>query len=367
MSTTSSYAAQSATALLAPFKIDRRKLGINDVSIDIEFCGVCHTDIHYVKNEWGGTHYPVVPGHEIIGKVADLGSAVKHLKIGQRVGAGYMAGSCQQCPSCKAHLEQYCLKGFTTIFNSPTKDPGGFAYGGYAKNIVVDQHFVLSIPAGLDPARAAPLLCAGITTYSPLMHWGVKPGMTVGIIGLGGLGHMGIKLSHAMGAKTIMITTSKAKALDAIKLGADEALISTDDAAMNSMVNQFDFLLNTIPVPHDFNHYLRLLKLDGTMCIVGSIGATGELNTEPLVYQRRSIVGSIVGSIKETQEMLYFCAKHHITADIEIIKMSEINEAFERMLKGDVKYRFVIDMSSLAEHRLPPNLRETNQPTESNG
>lgn len=347
MSLISSYAAQSPTSPLAPLRINRRLVGAHDIKIEIEYCGVCHTDIHYARNEWANTHYPVVPGHEIIGKVIALGSEVSNLRIGQRVGAGYIAGSCHECTSCKAHLEQYCLKGFETIFNSRTTDAGGFSYGGYSKNIVLNKNFVLVIPMGLDPAGAAPLLCAGITTYSPLMHWGIKPGMTVGIIGLGGLGHMGIKLSHAMGAKTVMITTSQNKALDAIKLGANEALLSTDPKAMDKMANQFDFLLNTIPPPHDFNHYMGLLKIDGTMCIVGSIGPTAELNTEPLVYGRRTIAGSLVGSIKETQEMLYFCAKHQITADIEIIKMDEINAAFERILKGDVKYRFVIDMSSL--------------------
>lgn len=347
MPSISSYAALSDTSSLAPFKIERRNLGVNDVQIAIEFCGVCHTDIHFAKNEWGGTHYPVVPGHEIIGKVTALGAEVKNLKIGQRVGAGYIGGSCQVCTSCKAHLEQYCLNGFKTIFNSPSLDPGGFAYGGYSKSIVLNQNYVLIIPVGLDPAGAAPLLCAGITTYSPLRHWGVKPGMTVGIIGLGGLGHMGIKLSHAMGAKTVMITTSKAKAEDAMRLGADEVLISTDPHAMEKMMNQFDFLLNTIPSPHDYNHYMDLIKVDGNMCIVGSIGPTAELNTEPMVYGRRSLAGSLVGGIKETQEMLYFCAKHHIVADIELITMDQINTAFERILKNDVKYRFVIDMSSL--------------------
>lgn len=344
----SSYSALSEQSLLEPYKIERRKVGVNDVQISIEFCGVCHTDIHFTKNEWGGTHYPVVPGHEIIGKVTAVGTGVKHLKIGQRVGAGYIGGSCQVCSSCKSHLEQYCLEGFTTIFNSPSKDPGGFAFGGYSKSIVLNQNFVLIVPAGLDPAGTAPLLCAGITAYSPLMHWGVKPGMTVGIIGLGGLGHMGVKLSHAMGAKTVMITTTKDKGADAVKLGADEVLLSTDAVAMQKMINQFDFLLNTIPAPHDYNHYLNLLKVDGNMCIVGSIGPNAALNTEPLVYGRRSIAGSLVGGIKETQEMLYFCAKHQIVADIELINMDQINTAFERILKNDVKYRFVIDMSSLS-------------------
>ena len=348
MPLTSSFAAQSATSPLAPYEITRREVGPTDVQIDIEYCGVCHTDIHQSKNDWGASNYPVVPGHEIVGKVITLGSEVKYLKIGQRVAVGCFVDSCHTCSSCKADLEQYCLNGFTATYNSTTKDPGGFTYGGYSKSIVVDTHFVLTIPDGLDPAGAAPLLCAGITTYSPLRHWDIKSGMTVGIIGLGGLGHMGVKLSHAMGAKTVMITTSKNKAADAMKLGADEVLISTDAVAMNAMTNQFDFLLNTIPVPHDFNHYMPLLKVDGTMCIVGSVGPTAELNTGPLIFGRKSVAGSLVGGINETQEMLEFCAKHNIVSEIEVIKMEEINYAYERMLKSDVKYRFVIDMNSLS-------------------
>ena len=348
MPLTSSFAAQSATSPLAPYEITRREVGPTDVQIDIEYCGVCHTDIHQSKNDWGASNYPVVPGHEIVGKVITLGSEVKYLKIGQRVAVGCFVDSCHTCSSCKADLEQYCLNGFTATYNSTTKDPGGFTYGGYSKSIVVDTHFVLTIPDGLDPAGAAPLLCAGITTYSPLRHWDIKSGMTVGIIGLGGLGHMGVKLSHAMGAKTVMITTSKNKAADAMKLGADEVLISTDAVAMNAMTNQFDFLLNTIPVPHDFNYYMPLLKVDGTMCIVGSVGPTAELNTGPLIFGRKSVAGSLVGGIKETQEMLEFCAKHNIVSEIEVIKMEEINYAYERMLKSDVKYRFVIDMNSLS-------------------
>ena len=348
MQSTSSFAAQSPTSPLAPHQIDRRDVGPKDVQIAIEFCGVCHTDIHYSKNDWGGSVYPVVPGHEIVGKVTALGSEVSHLRVGQRVAVGCFVDSCHTCSSCKADLEQYCLNGFTATYNSASKDPGGVTYGGYSKSIVVDRHFVLTVPEGLDPAGAAPLLCAGITTYSPLKHWGIKPGMTVGIIGLGGLGHMGVKLAHAMGAKTVMITTSKNKAADAIKLGADEVLISTDVTAMQAMANQFDFLLNTIPVPHDYNQYMGLLKVDGTMCIVGSIGPTAELNSGPLIFGRRSVAGSLVGGIKETQEMLDFCGEHNIVSEIEIIKMEEINEAYERMLKSDVKYRFVIDMSSLS-------------------
>jgi uncharacterized zinc-type alcohol dehydrogenase-like protein len=290
----------------------------------------------------------MVPGHEIVGKVTALGANAGHLKIGQPVAVGCFVNACRTCSSCQADMEQYCLNGFTATYNSPTKDPGGFTYGGYSKSIVVDQHFVLKIPDGLDPAGAAPLLCAGITTYSPLVHWGVKPGMTVGVIGLGGLGHMGVKLSHAMGAKTVMITSSANKAADAKRLGADAVLISSDAAAMQAMANQFDFLLNTIPVAHDFNQYLPLLKVDGTMCIVGAIGPTGELNSGPLIFGRRSVAGSLVGGIKETQDMLDFCGKHNITSDIELIKINEINQAYERMIKSDVKYRFVIDMSSLS-------------------
>ena len=348
MSTTASYAAHSSQSPLAHHLISRRSVGAKDVQIAIEFCGVCHTDIHHSRNDWGRANYPMVPGHEIVGKVTALGANAGHLKIGQHVAVGCFVNACRTCSSCQADMEQYCLNGFTATYNSPTKDPGGFTYGGYSKSIVVDQHFVLKIPDGLDPAGAAPLLCAGITTYSPLMHWGVKPGMTVGVIGLGGLGHMGVKLSHAMGAKTVMITSSANKAADAKRLGADAVLISSDAAAMQAMANQFDFLLNTIPVAHDFNQYMPLLKVDGTMCIVGAIGPTGELNSGPLIFGRRSVAGSLVGGIKETQDMLDFCGKHNITSDIELIKINEINQAYERMIKSDVKYRFVIDMSSLS-------------------
>ena len=348
MSTTASYAAHSSQSPLAHHLISRRSVGAKDVQIAIEFCGVCHTDIHHSRNDWGRANYPMVPGHEIVGKVTALGANAGHLKIGQQVAVGCFVNACRTCSSCQADMEQYCLNGFTATYNSSTKDPGGFTYGGYSKSIVVDQHFVLKIPDGLDPAGAAPLLCAGITTYSPLMHWGVKPGMTVGVIGLGGLGHMGVKLSHAMGAKTVMITSSENKAADAKRLGADAVLISSDAAAMQAMANQFDFLLNTIPVAHDFNQYMPLLKVDGTMCIVGAIGPTGELNSGPLIFGRRSVAGSLVGGIKETQDMLDFCGKHNITSDIELIKINEINQAYERMIKSDVKYRFVIDMSSLS-------------------
>ncbi len=347
MLTTPSIAAHSATTPLVPLVIARRAVGPQDVQIDIDFCGICHTDLHVAKNDWGRSVYPVVPGHEIVGRVRAVGAQVTRFAPGQAVAVGCFVGSCGTCSSCADHMEQYCLNGYTLTYGSPSADPGGYTQGGYSKSIVVGEHFVLSLPDGLDPAAAAPLLCAGITTYSPLRHWGIGPGMTVGVIGLGGLGHMGIKLAHAMGAKTVMITTSPGKAADAMRLGANEVLISTDQEAMLAMANQFDFLLNTIPVSHDFNAYMSLLKVDGTMCIVGAIGPNAPLNTRPMILGRRNIAGSLVGGIQETQEMLHFCAAHGIVSDIELIKPTDINLAYERMQKNDVKYRFVIDMASL--------------------
>jgi len=345
--TTPSIAANSATTPLAPLAIERRAVGAHDVQIDIDYCGICHTDLHVAKNDWGRSVYPIVPGHEIVGRVRAVGAQVTRFTPGQAVAVGCFVGSCGTCSSCADHMEQYCLNGYTLTYGSPSADPGGYTQGGYSKSIVVGQDFVLSLPEGMDAAAAAPLLCAGITSYSPLRHWGIGPGMTVGVIGLGGLGHMGIKLAHAMGAKTVMITTSPGKAADAMRLGANEVLISTDQEAMLAMANQFDFLLNTIPVSHDFNAYMSLLKVDGTMCIVGAIGPNAPLNTRPMILGRRSIAGSLVGGIQETQEMLHFCAAHGIVSDIELIKASDINQAFERMQKNDVKYRFVIDMASL--------------------
>jgi uncharacterized zinc-type alcohol dehydrogenase-like protein len=318
------------------------------VAIDIAFCGVCHTDLHFAKNDWGRSNYPLVPGHEIVGTVNAVGADVKKFKLGQKVAVGCFVNSCHTCSSCAVDLEQYCLKGVTGTYNAASVDPGGFTYGGYSKHIVVDEHFVLRIPEGLDLAGAAPLLCAGITTYSPLKHWNIQAGMRVGVIGLGGLGHMGIKFAHAMGAKTTMITSSAHKAQDALRLGADGVLLSSDAAAMQAMANQFDFLLNTIPVYHDYNVYLPLLKVDGTMCIVGTIGMNAELNARSLIMGRRKIAGSLVGGIQETQEMLDFCAQHQILSDIEMIPMDGINQAYERMQHSDVKYRFVIDMATLA-------------------
>ena len=348
MFSTSSFAAHSATTPLSPLQIARREVGPLDVHIDIEYCGICHTDLHVAKNDWGRSVYPIVPGHEIVGRVRAVGAKVKRFAPGQAVAVGCFVGSCGTYASCADHMEQYCLNGYTLTYGSPSADPGGYTQGGYSKSIVVGEHFVLSLPDGLDPAAAAPLLCAGITSYSPLRHWGIGPGMTVGVIGLGGLGHMGVKLAHAMGAKTVMVTTSPAKAADAMRLGANEVLISTDEQAMLAMANQFDFLLNTIPVPHDFNTYMGLLKVDGTMCIVGAIGPNAQLNTRPLILGRRNIAGSLVGGIKETQEMLNFCAAHEIVSDIELIPVEQINEAYVRMQNNDVKYRFVIDMATLA-------------------
>jgi len=348
LATTSCFAALASDQDLVPHHIERRRIGPKDVAIDIAFCGVCHTDLHFAKNDWGRSNYPLVPGHEIVGTVNAVGADVKKFKLGQKVAVGCFVNSCHTCSSCAVDLEQYCLKGVTGTYNAASVDPGGFTYGGYSKNIVVDEHFVLRMPDGLDLAGAAPLLCAGITTYSPLKHWNIEAGMRVGVIGLGGLGHMGIKFAHAMGAQTTMITSSAHKAQDALRLGADGVLLSSDAAAMQAMANQFDFLLNTIPVYHDYNVYLPLLKVDGTMCIVGTIGMNAELNARSLIMGRRKIAGSLVGGIQETQEMLDFCAEHQILSDIEMIPMDGINHAYERMQHSDVKYRFVIDMSTLA-------------------
>lgn len=343
---TSAYAASSAESDLAPFSLERREVGPKDVGIKIEYCGVCHSDLHMARNDWGFSQYPLVPGHEIIGTVTEVGAEVTDLQVGDRVGVGCLVGACGSCDACGKDLEQYCPSMVMT-YGSPTQDPGGLTFGGYSTGVVVDRHFVVRVPKNIDPAGAAPLLCAGITTYSPLAHWKVGPGSTVGVIGLGGLGHMGVKLAHAMGARTVMITRSAAKGEDAKKLGADDVLLSTDEKAMADWTGKFDFLLNTIPVAHDVNPYLPLLKIDGTMCVVGLIGQFENVSTGPLVMGRRQVAGSLIGGLKETQEMLDFCGTHDVTADVEMIRMDEINAAYERLEKADVKYRFVIDMSSL--------------------
>lgn len=346
---TAAYAAYAAKEDLKPFTLERRDIGPDDVQIEITHCGVCHSDLHCAHNDWGFSSYPLVPGHEIIGHVSAIGANVTNFKVGQRAAVGCMVDSCRECKPCKDGLEQFCNKGMTATYTSPTKDPGGFTYGGYSKRIVVDKDFVLSVPDNLDLAGAAPLLCAGITTYSPLKHWKVGPGMRVGIIGLGGLGHMGVKLAAAMGAHVVMITTSPEKGEDAKKLGAHEVLISKDADAMAKNAESFDFLLNTIPVKHELDPYIALLKYDTTMCMVGAVEPMPGFNGGGLIMRRKAVAGSLIGGIKETQEMLDFCGKHNITSDIEVIKIDEINTAYARMVKSDVKYRFVIDMASLAE------------------
>ncbi|WP_312555835.1 NAD(P)-dependent alcohol dehydrogenase [Empedobacter brevis] len=343
------YAAFNETDALVPHNIERRQLSPKDIFIDIEYCGVCHSDIHTAKGDWGKPNYPVVPGHEIIGRVKEIGAEVTKFKVGDLVGVGCMVESCQHCHSCDEGLEQYCENGFTGTYNSKNSKYGGVTYGGYSENVVVEEDFVLHVPENIDVKAAAPLLCAGITTWSPLRHWKVKAGDKVGVIGLGGLGHMGVKFAKAMGAHVVMITTSESKGEDAKKLGADEVLISKDADQMKAHQNTFDFLLNTIPVKHDVNPYLALLKLDKTMCMVGAIEPLDAVHGGLLIMKRRNLAGSLIGGIKETQEMLDFCGKHNIVSDIEMIDIQNINTAYERMMKSDVKYRFVIDIKSLKE------------------
>ena len=316
--------------------------------MEIEYCGVCHTDLHFVNNDWGMTEYPVVPGHEIVGRITEVGSEAEKFQVGDLAAIGCMVNSCGQCSSCKSGNEQYCLNGFTATYNSPTDDPGGMTYGGYSQTIVTDESFVLSMPENLDIRGTAPLLCAGITTYSPLIHWSVQKGMKVGVVGLGGLGHMGVKFSNALGAHTVMITTTPEKGEDAKILGADEILISTDSNQMTKQTGEFDFILNTIPVDHNIDPYLDLLKVDGTMCVVGAVEPLNQVNAAQLMFGRKKLAGSLIGGISQTQEMLNFCGEHNIISEVELIRMDEIQEAFQRLIDSDVKYRFVIDMKSLS-------------------
>lgn len=346
---TAAYAAQAATTPLAPFSIDRREPGARDVQIEILFCGVCHSDLHTARAEWAGVTFPVVPGHEIVGRVTKVGRDVRSFKVGDTAAVGCMVDSCKDCPSCAAGLEQYCEHEIIFTYNSPDRNfPGKMTYGGYSQDIVVDERFVLRVTAKANLAAVAPLLCAGITTYSPLKHWQAGPGKKVGIVGLGGLGHMGVKISHALGAHTVVFTTSPGKTEDARRLGADEVVISRDENQMKKHVSSFDFILNMVAAPHNLDAYTELLKVDGTLCLVG---APATPHPSPSIWnlltRRRQIAGSIIGGIRETQEMLDFCAQRNITADIELIPIQKINEAYERMLRSDVKYRFVIDMASL--------------------
>jgi uncharacterized zinc-type alcohol dehydrogenase-like protein len=344
---TKGYAAHSATSPLTPFSFRRRDPLPKDVQIEILFCGVCHSDLHTVRNEWTNTTYPVVPGHEIIGRVVKVGSGVKKFEAGDVVGVGCMVDSCRVCSACKEGLEQFCEKGATLTYNSEDKHLGGMTYGGYSAEIVVDEDFVLRIPKNLDLAAAAPLLCAGITTYSPLHHWKVGKGQKVGVVGLGGLGHMGVKLAHALGAHVSLFTTSAHKTQDAKRLGADEVIVSKDAAQMEKHAGSFDFILDTVSAEHDINAYLNLLKRDATLVLVGAPEKPMALAAFSLIPKRRQLAGSLIGGIAETQEMLDFCGKHNLTSDIEVIPIQQINEAYERMLRSDVKYRFVIDMASL--------------------
>ncbi len=342
------YAAQSAKDALAPFQFERRDSRADDVVIEILYCGVCHSDLHQARNDWSGSVYPMVPGHEIIGRVVSVGAKVTRFKAGDQVGVGCMVDSCQHCAACAQGLEQYCAEFPTFTYNAVDRHDQMPTFGGYSEKIVVSDKFVVNIPAGLDLAGAAPLLCAGITTWSPLRHWKVGKGSTVAVVGLGGLGHMALKLAKALGAHVSLFTRSPGKEADARRLGADRIVLSTDATQMAAVAGQFDLIVDTVPYAHDLNPYMPTLALNGTLVIVGYLGdKEPALNTTPMIMGRKSVAGSVIGGIAETQEMLDFCGQHGITSDIEVIKMQEINAAYERMLKSDVKYRFVIDMASL--------------------
>ncbi len=348
MISTQGYAAQSAQEPLKPFSFERRDPKPDDVQIDILFCGVCHSDLHTARNEWGGsTNYPCVPGHEIVGRVLKVGSAVKIFKEGDMAAVGCMVDSCGKCGNCEADLEQFCENGATFTYNSKDAHTGGITYGGYSKSIVVDQKFVLRLPDKLNPASAAPLLCAGITTYSPLRRWKVGKGQKVGVVGLGGLGHMALKFANAFGAHVVLFTTSPGKTEDAKRLGAHEVVLSKNEEEMKKHANSFDFIIDAVSAKHDLGAYLNLLKRDGVLTMVGVPPEPVPVNVFSLIMPRRQLAGSLIGGIAETQEMLDFCAEHGISCDIELIKIDKINEAYERMLKSDVKYRFVIDMATV--------------------
>jgi alcohol dehydrogenase (NADP+) len=342
-----SYGVQTATSALAPLAINRREPGPTDVEMEILFCGVCHSDLHQARNEWHNTIYPCVPGHEIVGRVTHVGKQVTKFKIGDLSAVGCMVDSCRTCPNCQAGLEQYCLSFPTFTYNGQDKFLGGPTFGGYSTSVVVDEAFVLRVPGGLDLAATAPLLCAGITTYSPLRHWKVGPNQKVGVVGLGGLGHMAVKFARAFGAHVVLFTTSPGKIADGLRLGAHEVVISKDGDAVKKHTASFDFILDAVSAQHDINTYLGLLKLDGTLTLVGAPEHPLPVAVFNLLLPRRNFAGSAIGGIAETQEMLDFCAKHGIVSDIELIPIQKINEAWERLLKQDVKYRFVIDMASL--------------------
>jgi uncharacterized zinc-type alcohol dehydrogenase-like protein len=347
---THAYGAHAADKPIVAIAVERRAPGPKDVQIDIAYCGICHSDLHTVRSEWAGTQYPCVPGHEIVGHVSAVGSDVAKFKVGDTVGVGCMVGSCQHCASCDEGLEQYCTTGMVGTYNGPTPDAPGYTLGGYSQRIVVDEGFVLKVTHAEDQlAAVAPLLCAGITTYSPLRHWKAGPGKKVVIVGIGGLGHMGIKLAHAMGAHTVAFTTSESKRQDAHTLGADEVVISKDASQMQQHAGTFDFILNTVAAPHNLDAFTHLLKRDGTMCLVGVPASPHPSpSVGGLIFGRKSIAGSLIGGIAETQEMLDFCAEHGIVSDIEMVTAQQIDAAYERMLKSDVKYRFVIDNATMS-------------------
>jgi uncharacterized zinc-type alcohol dehydrogenase-like protein len=344
------YASPGATSPLAPATIRRRTPGPQDVQIEVLFCGICHSDLHQVRNEWQNTMptvYPCVPGHEIIGRVTKAGGAVRKFKEGDLAAVGCLVDSCRTCSACREGEEQFCEGPATFTYNAPDKHLGGVTYGGYSDSLVVDETFVLRVSDRLDPAGAAPLLCAGITTYSPLRRWNVRKGQKVGVVGLGGLGHMGVKLANAFGARVVVFTTSSGKAEDAVRLGAHDVVVSRNAAGMQKHLGSFDFILDTVSAEHDVNAYLDLLKRDGTLTLVGAPETPLPVKVFSLLFGRRRLAGSIIGGLPETQEMLDFCAEHGITADVEVIPIQKINEAYDRLAKGDVKYRFVVDMASL--------------------
>ena len=342
------FGTAAADAPLKQMNIERREVTAKDIEIEILYCGVCHSDLHTARNDWGFTTYPAVPGHEIVGKITKVGSEVTKLKAGDPAAVGCLVDSCRECDSCNHDLEQYCLNGMVGTYNGPDKHLGGHTFGGYSKTVVVDEHFVLKVPSNLDLAAVAPLLCAGITTWSPLRHWKVGKGSKVAVAGLGGLGHMAIKLAKGLGAEVTLLSRTPGKTKDALKLGADEVIISEDINQMMAVKGKFDLIIDTVPYVHDLNPYISTLNINGTLVLVGYLGGLEPvLQTVPMIMGRKSVAGSLIGGIAETQELLDFCGEHNIVSEIEIIKMQDINEAYERMLKSDVHYRFVIDMTSL--------------------
>ncbi|MEX1081590.1 MAG: NAD(P)-dependent alcohol dehydrogenase [Halofilum sp. (in: g-proteobacteria)] len=348
MSQARAYGAESPTSGLAPLSIERRDPRPDDVAIEILYCGICHTDLHFVHNDWGGTVYPVVPGHEIVGRVTGVGDEVSGFGVGDLVGVGCMVDSCRECQACESGLEQFCREGMVVTYNGRDRHDGSITFGGYSESIVVSERFVVRVPDALDPAAAAPLLCAGITTYSPLRHYGVEPGHKVGVVGMGGLGHMGIKFARALGAEVTVFTRSRDKAEEAHRQGAHRVIVSSDEEQMKAAQGALDFVLDTVPVQHDLNPYLNTLTYDGIHILVGLLEPVEPpLAAGALVVERKVLAGSLIGGMPETQEVLDFCAEHDITCDIEMLDIRKINEAFERVRHGDVKYRFVIDMATL--------------------